>query len=126
MQDSPFCVGAGMAFSSMLDKIAMSLRSGGLCRLSNFLKTSFIRQAGDCLYPSGTLRARQRAAGSDIFNTFRERAFGNSFYWPQINADEIDLLNKNPKFAYQQTGFIKIKVYLHLSVAELNYRMLSS
>jgi hypothetical protein len=52
---------------------------------------------------------------------FGWRAFGNSFYWPQINADEIDLLNKNPKFAYQQTGFIKIKVYLHLSVAEVLY-----
>jgi len=34
-------------------------------------------------------------------------------------------LDKNQKIAYQQTGFIKIRVYLHLSVAELNYRMLS-
>jgi hypothetical protein len=34
-------------------------------------------------------------------------------------------LDQNQKFAYQRTGFIKIRVYLHLSVANLNYRMIS-
>jgi hypothetical protein len=43
----------------------------------------------------------------------KRRAFGYSFYWPQMNTDEIDWLHKNPKFAYQQTGFIKIRVDLH-------------
>jgi hypothetical protein len=42
-----------------------------------------------------------------------------------MNSDETDSLDKKQKFAYQQSGFIKIRVYLHFSVAELNYRILS-